>query len=152
MADRVIRLHIIDPDLERSRLTVGFRLILAIPHFIWLAGWFSLAAVPVAICNWIATLIQGRPVPMFHRFLSSYVRYTVHVVSYVTLAANPYPGFAGRPGSYPIDVEVEPAGPQSRWVTGFRLFLALPAIFLADSMLGYGTSAAGGAATQFGGI
>jgi hypothetical protein len=133
-------------------LTVGFRLILAIPHLIWLAAWFSLAAVPIAICNWIATLIQGRPVPMFHRFLSAYVRYTVHVVSYITLAANPYPGFAGRPGSYPVDLDVDPPGPQNRWVTGFRLFLALPAILLADFMLGFGTGAAGGAATQFGGI
>ena len=26
-----------DPDLERSRLTVAFRLFLAIPHLIWLA-------------------------------------------------------------------------------------------------------------------
>jgi hypothetical protein len=152
MTNRAIRLQVRDPDLERSRLTVAFRLILAIPHFIWLAGWFSLAAVPVAICNWIATLIQGMPVPMFHRFLSSYARYTVHVVSYVTLAADPYPGFAGRPGSYPIDVEIDPPGRQNRWVTGFRLFLALPAILLADSMLGFGTGAAGGGATQLGGI
>jgi len=151
-SNRAIRLHIADPDLERSRLTVGFRLILAIPHFIWLAAWFSLAAVPIAICNWIATLIQGRSVPMFHRFLSAYVRYSVHVVSYVTLAANPYPGFAGRAGSYPVDVDVDPAGPQNRWITGFRLLLAIPALFLADSMVGFGTSAAGGAATQVGGI
>src|SRR2546430_2850255 len=136
MADRTIRLQVLDPDLERSRLTVAFRLILAIPHFIWLAGWFSLAVVPVTICNWIATIIQGRPAPMFHRFLSSYVRYTVHVASYVTLAANSYPGFAGRPGSYPIDVEIDPPAEQNRWVTAFRLILALPAILLADSMLG----------------
>ena len=61
MSDRAIRLTVRDPDLERSRLTVGFRLILAIPHFIWLAGWFSLATL-VAIANWIATLISGHAV------------------------------------------------------------------------------------------
>ncbi len=152
MSARAVRLHVRDPDLERSRLTVAFRLILAIPHFIWLVGWFSLAVWPVAIANWIATLIQSSPSPMLHRFLSAYVRYTVHVVSYVTLAADPYPGFAGRPGSYPIDVGIDPPGRQNRWLTGFRLFLALPAILLADSMLGFGTSAAGGGATQFGGV
>jgi hypothetical protein len=152
MTARAVRLHVRDPNLERTRLTVAFRLVLAIPHFIWLAGWFSLAVVPVVIANWIASLIQGSPAPMLHRFVASYVRYTVHVVSYVTLAADPYPGFAGRAGSYPIDVEIDPPGPQNRWVTGFRLFLGLPAIVLADSMLGFGTSAAGGGATQFGGI
>ena len=152
MSARAVRLHVRDPDLERSRLTVGFRLILAIPHFIWLVGWFSLAVVPVVIANWIATLIQGSPSPMLHRFTASYVRYTVHVVSYVTLAADPYPGFAGRPGSYPIDVDIDPPGRQNRWITGFRVFLALPAILLADAMLGFGTSGFGGYATQVGGI
>jgi hypothetical protein len=152
MGERAIRLQVRDPDLKRSRVTVAFRLILAIPHFIWLVAWFSLAVWPVAICNWIAILAQGKPAPMFHRFISSYVRYAVHVGAYVTMAADPYPGFAGRPGSYPIDVEIDPPQRQSRWATVFRLFLALPAILLADSMLGYGSVAAGGAATQFGGI
>jgi hypothetical protein len=152
MGDRAIRLQVRDPDLKRSRVTVAFRFFLAIPHFIWLAAWFSLAVWPVAICNWIAILAQGRPAPMFHRFLSSYVRYAVHVGAYVTLAADPDPGFGGRAGSYPIDVDIDPPQRQSRWATGFRLFLAVPAILLADSMLGYGSVAAGGAATQFGGI
>ena len=98
MSDRAIRLTVRDPDLERSRLTVGFRLMLAIPHFIWVAGWFSLATL-VAIANWIATLIAGTPSPMLHRFLSAYVRYVAHVVAYLTLAADPYPGFTGRPGA-----------------------------------------------------
>jgi hypothetical protein len=149
---RAIRLHVHDRDLERSRLTVAFRLILAIPHFIWLAGWFSLAVVPVTLANWIATLIQGSPSPELHRFVARYVRYAVHVVSYVSLAADPYPGFGGRAGSYPIDVDIDPPGRQNRWVTGFRLFLALPAILLSDAMLGFGTSASGGYATQVGGV
>jgi Domain of unknown function (DUF4389) len=149
---RAIRLVVRDSDLHRSRLTAGFRLFLALPHLIWLLGWFSLALWPVVIGNWIALLIQGRPSPMLHRFISSYVRYAVHVSSYVTLAADPYPGFGGRAGTYPIDVEIDPPGRQSRWVTGFRGFLALPAVILADAMLGYGTTALGGFATQVGGI
>ena len=47
---------------------------------------------------------------MLHRFLACYVRYAAHVVAYMSLAANPYPGFAGRAGSYPIDVEIDPPG------------------------------------------
>jgi hypothetical protein len=152
MPSRAIRLVVRDPDLHRSRLTAGFRFFLAIPHLIWLIGWFSLAVWPVVICNWIALLFSGKPSPMLHRFLSSYVRYVTHVASYVSLAADPYPGFGGRPGSYPIDVEIDDPQPQSRWVTFFRLFLALPAILLADTMLGIGTSFSGGWATQVGGV
>lgn len=144
MSERAVRLKLLDPALERSRLTVGFRLILAIPHFIWLAGWFSLATL-VAIANWIATLISGTPSPMLHRFLAAYVRYAAHVMSYLTIAADPYPGFTGRPGSYPVDVEIDAPGRQNRWVTGFRLFLALPAILLADLLFGVGSTGSGGA-------
>jgi hypothetical protein len=152
MSARAIRLSVSDPDLRRSRLTVAFRLILAIPHFFWLLGWFLFVLGPVVSANWIAMLIQGRPVLMLHRLTAAYVRYAVHVGSYVTLAANPYPGFAGRAGSYPIDVEIDPPTPQSRWVTGFRFFLAMPAMVLADAMLGYGTASFGGFATQIGGV
>ncbi|HZO60752.1 MAG TPA: DUF4389 domain-containing protein [Solirubrobacterales bacterium] len=143
MNDRAVRLTVLDPSLERNRWTVGFRLILAIPHFIWLAGWFSLAVL-VSIAQWIATLIQGTPSPMLHRFLAAYVRYAAHVAAYLTLAADPYPGFTGRPGSYPVEVEIPEPGQQNRWVTGFRLVLAIPAVFLADALLGFGSSAAGG--------
>jgi hypothetical protein len=115
-----------------------------IPHLVWLAVWFSLATL-VAIANWIATLITGVPSPMLHRFLAAYVRYAAHVASYILLAADPYPSFTGRTG-YPIDVEIEEPGRQNRWVTGFRLVLAVPAILLADTLTGLGSTGSGGAA------
>ena len=102
-----------------------------------------LARATLSIANWIATLISGTPSPMFHEFLTAYVRYVAHLVAYLTLAADPYPGFTGRPG-LPDRRRDRPAGPQNRWVTGFRLLLALPAILLADTLLGFGTTAAGG--------
>ena len=143
MNGRAVRLTVLDPSLERNRVTVGFRLILAIPHIIWLAVWFSLA-VTVSIANWIATLIQGSPSPMLHRFLASYVRYAAHVAAYLMLAADPYPGFTGRPGSYPIEVEIPEPERQNRWVTGFRALLSLPAILLADALVGFGSTGSGG--------
>ena len=148
MNGRAVRLTVLDPSLERNRWTVGFRLILAIPHFLWLIGWFSLATT-VAIANWIATLISGAPSPMLHRFLAAYVRYAAHVGAYLTLAADPFPGFTGRPGSYAVDVEIDEPGPQNRWVTGFRLLLALPAIALADFLVGVGSTGAGGGYLAF---
>lgn len=139
-----------DPDLERSRLTVGFRLVLAIPHLIWMAVWFSLAST-VALAQWIATLVSGTPSPTLHRFIASYVRYAAQVVAYVTLAADPYPRFTGT-SDYPVDVEIDPPRRQNRWATGFRFFLALPAVLLADSLMGFGTSFAGGSNVSSGGV
>jgi hypothetical protein len=150
MSGRAIRLTIRDPDLERNRWTVAFRLLLAIPHILWMALWFSLAFL-VAIVNGIAIVFSGKPAPMCHRFNASYLRYAAQVVAYVTLAANPYPRFNGDPG-YPIDVEIDPAQPQNRWSAGFRIFLAIPAILLADALMGFGTSFAGGSNVSSGGV
>jgi uncharacterized protein DUF4389 len=150
MGDRAIRLSVRDPDLQRSRLTVAFRLLLAIPHFFWAAGWFSVSAL-LSIANWIATLATRTPPKMFHDFLSAYVRYITHLIAYLSLAANPYPDFTGRPG-YPVDVEIDPPTEQNRWVTGFRLILAIPAIVLADSLLGAGTTSVGGSIGTSGGV
>jgi uncharacterized protein DUF4389 len=118
-------------DLHRNRLTVFFRLLLGIPHYIWLTLW-SIGVVVVVIVNWFATLILGRPPRALHRFLCAYVRYTVHLNAYLYLLANPYPGFTGEEGEYPVDVRL-PAEPQrqSRWKTLFRVILGIPSFVLA---------------------
>jgi Domain of unknown function (DUF4389) len=124
-----VRLHLRD-DLRRSRLTIFFRLPLVIPHAIWLFLW-SIAAFFAAIANWFATLALGRPPAALHRFLSAYVRYATHVNAYLYLVANPWPGFTGVAGSYPIDVEIPPPARQARWKTLLRVILALPALLLS---------------------
>jgi hypothetical protein len=128
-AQHPIRL-VVNDDLQRNRLTVFFRLILAIPHFIWVTLW-GVIAILAYIVNWFATLFMGRSPEGLHNFLATFLRYSTHVRSYVLLVADPFPGFAGRPGSYPIDVEI--AGPerQSRLTVFFRWILAIPALMLA---------------------
>jgi Domain of unknown function (DUF4389) len=124
-----------DPDdLRRSRLTVAFRLLLALPHLVWLVLWGILVFF-AAIGQWFVTLVRGTPTRGLHRFISAYVRYRLHVLAFLLLAANPFPGFTGTPGLYPLDLEV--AGPerQNRWKTGFRLVLVIPAI-IVNSALG----------------
>jgi hypothetical protein len=58
------------------------------------------------------------------------------VIAYLLLAGNPFPGFAGAPGSYPIDVEIDGRAPQNRWKTGFRIFLAIPALLVSGGLSG----------------
>jgi Domain of unknown function (DUF4389) len=124
-----------DPyDLRRSRLTVFFRLPLSIPHLVWLTLW-SLLAFVAAIAQWFVTLFRGTPATGLHRFLTSFIRYRLHVYAYLMLVANPFPGFTGREGSYPLDLEVAPPARQNRWKTGFRSVLAIPALVF-DAVLG----------------
>jgi hypothetical protein len=124
-----------DPyDLRRSRLTVFFRLLLALPHIVWVALW-GIVAFFAAIAQWFVTLFGGTPAGGLHRFLATYVRYRLHVAAFLMLVANPFPGFTGAPGVYPLDLEVEGPRRQNRWKTGFRIVLAIPA-FLVDAALG----------------
>lgn len=132
--DHPVRLDV-DDDLRRSRLTVFFRLFLALPHIVWIALW-SIAALFAALAMWIAALITGRPPAALHRFLSAFVRYATHLTAFVALTANPFPGFTGTAGSYPVDPELPPPGPQRRLVTFFRLFLALPAAAVSSGLNG----------------
>lgn len=120
-------------DLRRSRLTVFFRFLLALPHFIWLLLW-GIAAFLALIASWFATLILGRNPRPLHRFLAAYVRYTVHVYAFVGLTANPFPGFTGTAGSYPVDPELPEPGRQRRLVTLFRLPLAIPAAAVSGGL------------------
>jgi hypothetical protein len=133
---------VVTDDLHRSRLTVFFRLLLAIPHFIWLFLW-TVAAIVAAILNWFATLVRGQPPQGLYGFLARFVRYATHVNAYLSLAANPYPAFNGDPG-YPVDVELAPPARQNRLKVVFRIILAIPAIIVAEVFLGTGWNFVGG--------
>jgi ABC-type multidrug transport system fused ATPase/permease subunit len=129
-----VRMEVRD-ELRRSRLTVFFRLVLAVPHLVWLTLWGVLALL-AAIVSWVATLIAGTSPQWLHRFLSAYVRYQLQVGAYLYLVGNPFPGFVGAEGQYPIDLHVAPRQRQNRWTVFFRLILALPALILAGVFSG----------------
>jgi hypothetical protein len=116
-------------DLQRWRLTVAFRLLLALPHLAVLTLWMYLV-VPVALVNWLITLVRGRTPAGVHNWLARYLRYWLHVQAYVNLVADPYPGFRGWPGTYPVDLEIAPPQPQPRWKTLLRIVLVIPAYVL----------------------
>jgi len=122
-------------DLSRPRLLVFFRILLALPHLVWLALWTVLALL-AAIAGWIVAPFQGRLPEALHRFLAAYVRYAMHVTAFLYLIGGPFPGFVGAEGSYPVDVDIAPAARQNRWTLVFRGFLVLPAVFLAAAYSG----------------
>ena len=135
MSQHPIRLVVTD-DLERGRLTVFFRLLLAIPHYFW-AGLWTIAAIVAAIVSWFATLARGQTPDELHDFLARYVRYLTHLHAYLLLTADPYPPFTGN-STYPVDVEIDPPAPQHRGKTAARIVLAVPAVLLAEALVGFG--------------
>lgn len=143
-----LRLVVTD-DLERSRVTVLLRLLLAIPHLLWLALW-SIVALVAAVALAAAVVTTGRTPTGLHRFLGAYVRYGVHVSAYLYLVADAYPSFTGRAG-YAVDVELDPPHRQSRLGATFRIVLALPALLVAFT-LGAGASTAAGPAGVLGAV
>jgi hypothetical protein len=121
-------------DLRRSRLTVLLRGLLVLPHLAWLVLW-GIAVSTVAVVLWLAVVIEGRVPLVLHDFVAGFVRYSTHVGAYLFLAANPYPGFLGRPG-YPVELEVDPPARQGRLGGLVRLVLAIPAVVLATTLAG----------------
>lgn len=119
---------------ERNRLTVLIRLILVIPHLVWVSLW-GIAASIVAIVSWFITLFAGTTPQGIHDFLAQYLRYSTQVYAYLGLMSDPYPSFSGS-GDYPVNAIVAPPAPQNRWITGFRFLLVIPAS-IVNGILGY---------------
>jgi hypothetical protein len=122
---------VVNDDLQRTRLTVFFRAILAIPLLLWAILW-AVIAVLAYIVNWFATLFMGRSPDGLHNFLATFLRYTTHVRAYLLLVADPYPKFTGTEGTYPVDLEIDPPQRQNRWTVFFRGILAIPALLLSN--------------------
>ena len=122
---------IVADDLQRTRLTVFFRILLAIPHLIVVALW-SIAAFFAVLAAWIVAVFTGRVPDGLHTFLASFLRYSTRVTAYVYLLADPWPQFSGSEGGYPIDVRVDPPETQSRLTVGFRVIVAIPALILSQ--------------------
>jgi len=119
---------IVTDDLQRNRLTVFFRLLLAIPHFIVVGLWGILVYLVVVVA-WIVAIFTGRVPDGLHNFIATWLQYATRVSAYAFLLADPFPPF-GAGGTYPVDVRIDPGETQSRLTVFFRTLLAIPAFLL----------------------
>ena len=85
----------------QSRLTVAFRLILAIPQFIVVWA-LTIAAEVLAIIGWFAALFIGRLPGFVADFLSGFLRWQTRVFGYAILLTDVYPPFSLEDADYPI--------------------------------------------------
>jgi hypothetical protein len=125
----------VEEEPRRSRLTVLFRLPLCFVHLVWLIAWTILAWL-AAVLNWLVTLLGGKSPNGIHDFIAAYQRYQCHVLAYLSLIANPFPGFVGKPDSYPVELQIAAPEKQNRLTVLFRLVLVIPAVLIASAYNG----------------
>ena len=82
---------VVTDDLQRNRLTVLFRLLLAIPRVRLGRDLWAIAAGSRSIVAWFAGLFLGRVPDGLHNFIAAFVRYQTHVYAYFSIAAEPVP-------------------------------------------------------------
>jgi Domain of unknown function (DUF4389) len=119
----------------QSRLTVAFRIFMAIPQLIvlWLLG---IAAMVITVIGWFGALFTGR-LPVFAAdFLTGYLRWLSRVYAYNYLLTDVYPPFTLDDADYPVRLAVMP-GPLNRLAVLFRFFLLIPC-WIVQAVVTYG--------------
>ncbi len=122
----------------QRRMTVAFRIILAIPQFIVLYFLF-LATFFVVVIGWFGALFMGRLPEWVHSFVSGVVRWTTRVYAYMYLLTDRYPPFSLDDEDYPARPIIPAGGRLNRWAVLFRLILVIPAAVFAQ-IVEYGLS------------
>lgn len=116
---------------QRDRLTVFFRIILAIPVFI-VAYVYMIVAVLAAVVAWFAIVITGEVPEGLYNFIAGCIRAVTRMTAYTFLLTDPYPPFGPEHDpNYPIRMEF--AGPPAQYdrlKTFFRFILAIPIVIL----------------------
>jgi Domain of unknown function (DUF4389) len=119
----------------QSRVTVLFRLLMAIPQLIvlWVLG---IAAFVVTVIGWFGALFTGR-LPVFAAdFLTGYLRWLARVYAYLYMLTDVYPPFALDDADYPVRLAAMP-GRLNRLSVLFRIFLLIPCQ-IVQTVIAYG--------------
>ena len=77
----------------RDRVTVGFRILLVIPHWIILF-FLSIAWVITAIIGWLAIMFTGRYPEGLYHFAVGFLRWSIRLEAYFLLIHDEYPPFS----------------------------------------------------------
>ncbi len=140
----------VEPKLAgRDRLTVAFRLILAIPHMILVGGLgigfvygddprikvgsetglLGVVSYFLAIVAWFTIVFAATHPVGIRQFSTFYLRWRVRALAYLTLLEDAYPPFGDAPYPASLDV-VEPTGPRDRLSVALRIVLAIPQLIV----------------------
>ena len=119
----------------RNRLTVFFRLIVAIPWLIVGSLW-GIAVFFALIIAWFALLITGRYPEGLYNFNASFVKYINRANGFTWLLTDEWPPFDGDDDfDYPVRTLIPaPKDEYSRVKVLFRIFLLIPVYILSYIM------------------
>lgn len=119
---------VVHPPQPQRRVTVAFRLVLAIPVLL-IAGVLSTAALAVIVVAWFAALFTARVPAGITDFLVQVLQYQARAYGYVGLLSGTYPPFdVDDGGDYAIELEVDRPGTFNRAAVFFRALLELPVL------------------------
>jgi hypothetical protein len=121
---------------KQRRLTVAFRLILAIPH-IFALFFLNIGGFVLAFVGWWAALFIGRLPAFAVSYLSGLARWNARVFGYLLLLTDVYPPFTvdDAPG-YPVVIAIPEQGRLNRFAVFFRGILAIWANIVANAVGG----------------
>lgn len=114
---------------NRNRLTVAFRIILAIPHLIVSQVWGYLAQI-LGLIEWFVILFTGKRNEGMWNMQRSWLYYYARVNGYVGLLYDEYPAFGTDPGSVPVRTSIDFEEPADRLTNALRLIWAIPAAII----------------------
>ena len=83
----------VEPALPRDRLSVGLRLILAIPHF-FVLFFITLIWCLTSFVGWICILVSGSYPKALYEFAVGALRWHIRVEAYLFLLVDAYPPFS----------------------------------------------------------
>jgi hypothetical protein len=83
------------PEEPRDRLTVAFRILLAVPHMVALWGLGVVWAFTTAV-GWLVILVTGRYPETLYGFALGVLAWTMRVEAYLLLLRDEYPPFSLR--------------------------------------------------------
>ncbi len=83
------------PDAPRDRLSVGFRILLALPH-LFIVWFLSIGWAFTSVAAWIAILFTARYPRGLYHYGVGVLRWSTRVEAYVLLLRDEYPPFSLR--------------------------------------------------------
>jgi len=113
----------------RNRLTVAFRLLLAIPHLI-VAGVWRYVIQALAVVQWFIVLFTGSRNEGIWNIQQGWMGYYARVLGYVDMLYDEYPAFCMEPGNVPVESSITYEDSADRLTNALRLIWAIPAIIV----------------------
>jgi hypothetical protein len=119
----------VEYEENRNRLTVAFRLILAIPHLVIAQVWTYFAEI-LSVVQWFIILFTGKRNEGIWNLQKSWLSYYCRVLGYVALLFDPYPAFASDTGPEPVRNAISLDATANRLTCALRIIWAIPVLII----------------------